>query len=101
MCVSTAALPPPLSERPAGCELQAKPALNSFSEPEPATGFPFEPQATWMVALLEKTADGSPQPFHATLEIGENSPKFGARNEVPQVPRIIRPISCDTSQLKD
>ena len=51
-------------------------------------------------ALLVKRADGRPQPFHATLEIGENSPKLGARNEVAHEPRTVRPRSSEISQLK-
>src|SRR5712671_2092461 len=91
---------------PAGCELpgcpaHAKPAACSFAAPEPAGASPVAgSQAMLMVALLEKRADGNPQPFHATLEIGENSPKLGARNEVPHEPRIVRPRSSEISQLK-
>ena len=40
-----------------------------------------------------------PQPFHATFEIGENSPKLGARKDEPQEPLIVRPMSSETVQL--
>src|SRR5262245_57752991 len=82
---------------PAGCEPQANPALKSFSEPEPGVGFPLV-QAMVMLALLGKMADGNPKAFHAAFTISEFSPKFGARNEVPQPPLKVR--SVIGSQLK-
>src|SRR5258707_1038948 len=88
-CASTAALPPPLSESPAGLEPQAKPAALSFAAPEPAGACVPVPQSILMVALFWKTVS-SAQPFQATLEIGENSPKFGARNDVPHAPLMVR-----------
>ena len=38
------------------------------------------------------------QPCHATFETGENSPKFGARNDCPQPPRMV--IASNGFQLK-
>src|SRR5262245_10312572 len=89
MPVRDAARPPPLSERPAGCEPQPKPAANNFAPPELGVGRLLV-QVTWICALLTKMLFGSPQPFQPTLEIGEFSPKFGARNELPQPPRMVR-----------
>src|SRR5262247_98465 len=89
MLVRAAALPPPLSERPAGCVSQPNPAAYSFAPPELAVGCP-PTQRTAIWALFWYTPVGSPQPCQATLEIGEFSPKFGARNELPQPPRMVR-----------
>src|SRR5215469_14277521 len=90
-------LAPPLNDIPAGVELQAKPAANSFAEPEPATGCP-PTHGMVMRLLLEKMAAGNPKPFHAELESNEFSPKFGARNEVPHPPLNVRSSTGD--QLK-
>src|SRR5262245_14106551 len=51
-----------------------------------------------MFALFGKTDGGSPKPFHAAFTISEFSPKFGARNEVPQPPLKVRSSIGD--QLK-
>ena len=84
--------------------MQAKPALNNFSAPDPGGGRPVAgSQDTTILALFWKNAESlrfcSPHPFHATFEIGENSPKLGARNDEPQEPLIVRPISSETVQL--
>src|SRR5262249_22015831 len=93
----TGPLAPPLNDIPAGCELQAKPAFQSFSEPEPATGCTPSGQLTVMLELLAKRGC-SAQPFHAALTISEFSPKFGARKDVPQPPLMVRASIGD--QLK-
>src|SRR5262245_60447713 len=87
-CASTAGLALPPTHIPAGSELQPKPALNSFSAPEPAGGRPVVGlQAIRVWTLLTKTPVGSPEAPKAKLITGENSPTFGALNDVPQAPR--------------
>src|SRR5207302_7973441 len=102
MPVSTAALPPPLSESPAGSAPQANPAFCNFLPPEPAGALPAVQRTLICELVWNCAAPGAllnPQPFHATFEIGENSPKFGARKDVPQEPRSMKPASSDKSQL--
>src|SRR5207302_11204278 len=41
----------------------------------------------------------NPQPFQATFDTGENSPKLGARKDEPHEPFSVSPISSETVQL--
>src|SRR6267154_4270206 len=102
MPVSTAALPPPLRERSAGSASQPNPAFCNFFPPEPVGAKPAVQRILIGELFWNCAAPGAllkPQPFHATFEIGENSPKFGARKDVPQEPRSMNPASSDNNQL--
>src|SRR5688500_11721488 len=62
-----------------------------FHAPEPSGGS--SPPDIGQLALIGAVAGARPprfQPAIATLERGESSPKTGARNDVPQVPRIVK-----------
>src|SRR6185503_5328312 len=110
----TAAPPePPFMEMPAGCKIEVTLAaghavalpgmplpveLATFHAPDP-TGGKLAP-AVQPAAMIAVCAAKAPRfwPAIATLDNGESSPNTGARNDVPQVPRIVR--SSIGAQLK-
>src|SRR6187551_2176579 len=64
--------------------------LNTFHAPDPSGGkLPLaQPPIGWVSVARPRLAIF--RPVMATLASGEISPNTGARNELPQVPRIVR-----------
>src|SRR5947207_5730320 len=79
---------------------QAKPALNSFSAPEPGIGAPLIQEMSILAFVDWKTAVGMSQAVIAVLAMGETSPNTGARKDVPHEPLTERPASSETIQVK-
>src|SRR5262245_16259376 len=91
MPVSTGTLPPPLYESPPRVAPHPMPAagLYSLAATEPAAGGTEPLHRMLRGRVFCGKFVPRFHPFQATLETGENSPKFGARNDWPQPPRIV------------
>src|SRR5580704_8894376 len=84
--------------RPPGAKPQGRPPANSKAAAEPAVGSPFVQAIERGGPLVTRFAGRLTLP-KAVLAIGEYSPAFAKRNDVPQEPLSDTPASWSTSQV--